>query len=75
MGAKYAKGQKVRIISLMDEHLKVKHPQIEKHVSESGIIIDSRWFGISEPYPPMHGPGPRIFHHHLYMIQLDKDGS
>ncbi len=75
MGAKYAKGKKVRIISLRDEHLKAKHPQIEKHVSESGTVIGSHWFGISEPYRPMHGPEPRIFDHHLYTIQLDKDGS
>lgn len=32
MAAKYAKGQKVRIVSLEDDHLKAKHPHIEEYV-------------------------------------------
>ena len=74
-GAKYAKRQKVRIISVKNQQLKPKYPQIEKHVSESGVVIGCHWFGISEPYRPMRRPGPRIFGHYLYTIQLDKDGS
>ena len=75
MGPKYAKKQKVRITSVKNQQLEPKYPQIEKHVSESGTVIGSHWFGISEPHRPMCGPKPRIFDHYLYTIQLDKDGS
>jgi hypothetical protein len=50
MGPKYAKGQKVRIISAKNQHFKPRYPQLEEHVSDSGIVIASHWFGISEPY-------------------------
>jgi hypothetical protein len=75
MGPKYAKRQKVRIISAKNQQSKPKYPQIEKHVSESGTVIGCYRFGISEPYRQMRRPGPRISDHYLYTIQLDKDGS
>ena len=75
MGPKYAKRQKVRIISAKNQHLKPKYPQFEEYVSDSGTVIDSYWFGISEPYRPVRRPKPRIFDHYLYTIRLDKDGS
>ena len=75
MGPKYAKRQKVRIISAKNQQLKPKYPQLEQHVSESGVVIHSHWFGISEPYRPIRRPRPRIFHHYIYTIHLDKDGS
>ena len=75
MGPKYAKRQKVRIISVKNQHLKPMYPQFEEYVSDSGIVINSYWFGISEPYRPVRRPKPRIFDHYLYMIRLDKDRS
>ena len=75
MGQKYIKRQKVRIVSAKNQHFKPRYPQLEEHVSESGIVIDFRWFGIGEPYRPVRRPKPWIFDHYLYTIQLDKDGS
>lgn len=75
MGPKYARGQKVRIISAMDQHFKPKYPKLEEHVSESGVIIDYHWFGISEPYRLAHKLKPQIFGHYIYTIRLDKNGS
>jgi hypothetical protein len=72
MGAKYAKGQKVRIISLRDEHLKAKHPHIEEYVSQTGVIIESHWYGISESYRP-NSAHPHVVDHHIYEVRLDKD--
>ena len=72
MGAKYAKGQKVRIISLRDEHLKTEHPHIEEYVSQTGVIVESHWFGISEHYRPGSKP-PHIIDHHIYDVCLDRD--
>jgi hypothetical protein len=75
MEPKYAKRQKVRIVSAKDQHFKPKHPQLEEHVSESGVIIDYHWFGIDEPYRMARKPKPQIFDHCIYTIHLDKDGS
>jgi hypothetical protein len=74
MEPKYAKGQKVRIVSAKDR-FKPKHPQLEEHVSESGVIINYHWLGIDEPYPMVRKPKPQIFDHYIYTIHLDKDGS
>lgn len=75
MGPKYVKRQKVRIVSAKNQHFKPRYPQLEEHVSESGIVIHFYWFGISEPYCLVRRPKPRILDHYLYTIQLDKDGS
>ncbi len=75
MEPKYAKTQKVRIISAKNQHFKPKYAQLEQHVSESGVVIGSRWFGIIEPHRPGGKPKPRIFDHYIYTICLDKDGS
>jgi hypothetical protein len=71
MGAKYTKGQKARIISLRDEHLKAKHPHIEEYVSQTGIIVESRWYGISESYRPS-SEHPRMIGHYIYDVRLDR---
>ena len=65
MGAKYTKGQKVRIISLRDEHLKAKHPHIEEYVSQTGVIVESHWFGVSKPHRPDEVCS-HIIDHHIY---------
>ncbi len=71
MGAKYSKGQKVRIISLRDEHLKAKHPHIEEYVSQTGIIVESHWYGISESYHHS-SERPRVMGHYIYDVRLDR---
>ena len=75
MGPKYIKRQKVRIVSAKNQHFKPRYPQLEEHVSESGIVIGCHWFGVSEPYRLVRRPKPRIFDHYLYIIQLEKDSS
>ena len=71
MRAQYTKGQKVRIISLRDEHLKAKHPNIEEYVSETGVIVESHWYGISQSYRPSIGR-PRVTGHYIYDVRLDR---
>ena len=72
MGPEYTKGQKVRIISLRDEHLKAKHSHIEEYVSQTGVIIASHWYGVSESYRPS-SERPRVIDHHIYDVRLDRD--
>ena len=74
MGAKYAKGQKVRIVSLKDEHLKAKHPHIEEYVSQTGVILESHWYGVSESYRPS-SEHPHIIGHYIYDVRLDRDSK
>ena len=72
MGPKYAKGQKVRIISLVDEHLKAKHPHIEEYMSQTGVVVESHWYGVSKPYPPS-SKHPHVIDHCIYDVCLDRD--
>ena len=75
MGPKYARRQKVGIISAKNQQFKPKYPQLEEHVPESGVVINSHFFGIDEPYRLAHKTKPQIFGHYIYTIRLDKDGS
>ena len=52
MAPKYIKGQKVKIISVKDQHMHVKYPEFEPFVSKSGIIIESAWVGFEGLYVP-----------------------
>ena len=72
MGPKYANGQEVRIISLRDERLKAKHSHIEEYISQTGVIIKSHWYGVSESYRPSN-ERPRVIGHHIYDVRLDRD--
>ena len=72
MGAKYAKGQRVRIIAPRDQHLKAKHPRIEECVSQTGVVIVSHWYGVSESYRPSSKP-PHVVGHYIYDVCLDRD--
>ncbi len=72
MGAKYAKWRKVRIISLKDEHLKAKHPHTEEYVSQTGVIVESHWYGVSEPYRPS-SERPHVVGYYIYDVRLDRD--
>jgi len=46
MAPKYIKGQKVRIVSVKDQHMHVKHSRLEPLVSKSGTIVESYWVGL-----------------------------
>jgi hypothetical protein len=41
MEPKYAKGQKVTIVSVKDAHGQVKYAHNEKYVAEKGVVLDS----------------------------------
>lgn len=71
MEPKYAKGQKVKIVSVKDQHLHTKYPKIQEHVNETGTILDSNFI-------PMRGVKGttlegEVYDLFLYKIRLDKD--
>ena len=74
MGAKYTKGQKVRIVSLRDEQLKAKHPHIEEYVSQTGVILEFHWYGVSESYRP-GSEHPNMIGHYIYDVRLGRDSK
>ena len=48
MNAKYVKGQRVKIILIKNQHLKLKYPELEQYVNEIGTVVDSYWMGFDE---------------------------
>ena len=72
--AKYAKGQKVRIISFTDDQSKANISNIEKGVSETGTIVGCHRYGICESHPPIV-ESPRIKERHIYDVRIDKYGE
>jgi len=42
MEPKYNKGQKVKIISVKNQHGNLKYPEIEQYVNETGVILEAR---------------------------------
>jgi hypothetical protein len=64
---KYSKGQKVKIISVKNQHGHIKYPQIQQYVNEIGVILEARASlvknlnntDVSESYP-------------IYTVRLDK---
>jgi len=72
MEAKYAKGQKVRIVSVKNQHSHLKYPQFEKHVNESGIIVEPYVVHVEE----LNGTGYKghlAGQYYIYEVRLDKD--
>ncbi len=45
MKPKYAKGQKVEIVSVKDQHGKTKYAHNDKYVGAKGVILDSFYLG------------------------------
>ena len=73
MESKYTKEQKVKIISVKNQHGHLKYPELQGHVNETGIILDSYFI-------PMRGlEGTtlegEVYDQYLYNIRLDKDGT
>jgi hypothetical protein len=68
MEPKYTKGQKVKIVSVKNQHLHTKYPQIEQHVSERGTIVESYWVGFGELSQQVEG-------YYIYTVRIDKDKS
>ena len=73
MEPKYTKGQKVRIVSVKNQHTHLKYPEIEEYVNETGIVLESFFI-------PMRGlEGTtlegEVYDQYIYEARLDKDGT
>ena len=71
MQAKYVKGQKVRIVSVKNQHSHLKYPQFERYVNESGIIVESYVVRVEE----LNGAGHEEYlagKYYVYEVRLDK---
>jgi len=62
---KYAKGQKVKIISVGTPHGQSRYPELEEYVNKSGAIVDSRLTQYE-----MHGTATDIWG---YTVRIEKD--
>ena len=48
MQPKFASGERVIIVSVKDEKLRPKYPEIERYVGDVAIVVDAYWFGFEE---------------------------
>jgi hypothetical protein len=69
MEPKYTKGQKVKIVSVKNQHGNPKYPEIEKHANETGVIIGVQWTSIRNVVG-MEEYMPGDFY--IYQVRLDK---
>lgn len=65
MEPKYAKGQKVKIISVGTPHGQSRYPELEEHVNKSGTIVDSRLTKYE-----IHGATTDVWG---YTVRIEKD--
>ena len=71
MNAKYVKGQRVKIILIKNQHLKLKYPELEQYVNEIGTVVDSYWMGFDEL--PHSATRISLKDYYIYSICLDKE--
>jgi hypothetical protein len=64
---RYAKGQRVHIVSAIDREGKPKYPDIEAYVGKLGVIVEYYRIG----YQTKDAPNDYF----VYEIQLDSDNS
>lgn len=68
MKPKYTKGQKVKIVSVKNQHGNIKYRELKEHANESGVILEARASlvknlnntDVPEAYP-------------IYKVRLDKN--
>jgi hypothetical protein len=63
--ARYSKGQQVEIVSVMNEHLRAKYPEMEDYVGTIGTVVESYWIGFEGPNLPKE--------YYFYRVRIDKD--
>lgn len=69
MEPKYTKGQKVKIVSVKNQHSHLKYPEIEEYVNGTGIIIGSEFTSIRNLVGmEEYAPGDV----YIYQVRLDK---
>ncbi len=61
----YIKGQRVEIVSIVDEHLKAKYPEVEQYVGEIGTVVESYWVDFEGPNLPKK--------YYFYHVRIDRD--
>jgi len=72
MEPKYAKGQKVKIISVKDQHGNVKYAHNEKYVGAKGVVLDSFYLGkFHILYYKDHLPEDA----HIYKVRLSNSNT
>ncbi|MBA7616313.1 hypothetical protein ES703_23609 [subsurface metagenome] len=74
MEPKYTREQKVTIRSVKNHLYKLKYPDIEEYVRESGTIVESYWIGTSEPYR-LGTEVPHISNNYIYRVHLDRQNK
>jgi hypothetical protein len=52
--------------------LKAKHPHIEEYLSQTGVIVESHWYGVSETYR-LSSERPHVIGYYIYDVRLDRD--
>ena len=65
MEARYSKGQRVEIVSVINEHLRAKYPEIEDYAGTIGKVVESYWIGFEGPNLPKE--------YYFYQVRTDKD--
>lgn len=74
MGPKYARGQKVTIRSVKNQHFQSKYPEIEQYVNQAGRIAESYSIRASQD----NRAGAEASHlsdNYLYRVHLDKQNK
>ena len=73
MEPKYTKGQKVKIVSVKNQHTHLKYPEIEEYVNETGTILESYVI----PIRGLKGTTleGEVYDQYVYQVRLDKDGT
>ena len=69
MEPKYKNGQKVKIVSVKNQHLRTKYPEIEQYANETGIVIGAVFTSIRNVVGmEEHVPGDL----YIYQVRLDR---
>ena len=64
---RYAKGQKVEVVSALDGEGKLKYCDMEKHVGQLGVVLEYYRIGFKAENLPSD--------YYVYEIRLDGDNS
>ncbi|MCK4790347.1 MAG: hypothetical protein KAV87_41805 [Desulfobacteraceae bacterium] len=65
MESRYSKGQRVEIVSVINEHLRAKYPEIETYVGAIGTVVESYWIGFEGPNLPKE--------YYFYHVRTERD--
>ncbi len=74
MEPKYARGQKVTIRSVKNQHYQSKYPEIEQYVREAGTVAESYLMRASQGYPAGIAV-PQLSDNYIYRVHLDKQNK